>query len=76
MSAEAAGYMELDGAQKDGDCNKVAVPNGLSRDLGCCNEFDPVPKTQKFSCGTCTLVTDEQQPEQGSSINAPLGEPS
>lgn len=76
MSADQAGYMELEGAQKDGDCQKVAVPEGLSKDLGCCNEFDPQPHTQKFSCGTCTLVLDQQHPEQGSSINAPMGEPS
>lgn len=69
MSADAAGYMELEGAQKDGDCQKVAVEDGISKELGCCNEFDPQPKTQKFSCGTCTLVTEGT----GSVQSAPSG---
>lgn len=69
MSADAAGYMELEGAQKDGDCQKVAVEGGISKDLGCCNEFDPQAKTQKFSCGTCTLVTEGT----GSVQSAPSG---
>jgi len=62
--AEQAGYMELEGAQKDADCQIVAVPGGVSSDLGCCNEFQPQEGTQVFSCGTCTFVTGGQQ-EQG-----------
>jgi hypothetical protein len=49
---EQAGYMELAGAQKDGDCSKVDVEGGVSLDLGCCNEFEPQDdSTQAFSCG-------------------------
>ncbi len=55
--AEQAGYMELEGAQKDADCQIVAVPGGVSSDLGCCNEFQPQEGTQLFSCGTCVFVT-------------------
>ncbi len=55
MTPEEAGYMELKGAKKDGDCKKVAVPGGVSLQLGCCNEFEAEDKeaTQRFSCGTC-----------------------
>jgi hypothetical protein len=55
MTPEAAGYMELKGAVKDGDCKKVSVPGGVSFQLGCCNEFEAVDEdtTKKFSCGTC-----------------------
>jgi len=53
MSEEKAGYMELDGAEKDADCAKVDVAGGVSSDLGCCNEFDPEKGAQKFSCGSC-----------------------
>jgi len=49
-----AGYMELVGAKKDGDCRKVEIAGGVSLPLGCCNYFDPeAPETSKFSCGTC-----------------------
>ena len=61
VSSSAAGYMELRGAQKDGDCEKVAVRGGVSRDLGCCNLFDPeFDGTQTFSCGTCEYVRGEK----------------
>jgi hypothetical protein len=54
MTPEQAGYMELRGARKDGDCSKVAVPGGVSLVLGCCNRFEPLDEgTSKFSCGTC-----------------------
>ncbi len=54
VSAEAAGYMELAGAKKDGDCKIVDVGGGISKELGCCNLFKPRnTKTNKFSCGTC-----------------------
>lgn len=57
MSASAAGYMELVGARKDGDCSKVEVSGGLSKERGCCNEFKPETRmTTKFSCGTCRFV--------------------
>jgi hypothetical protein len=52
-----AGYMELTGAQKDGDCRKVEVAGGVSRERGCCNEFKPEDdETIRFSCGTCEYV--------------------
>ena len=54
VSELAAGYMELAGAKKDGDCKIVEVDGGISKDLGCCNLFKPESeKVQKFSCGTC-----------------------
>lgn len=53
VSADAAGYMELDGARKDADCNTVDVPGGVSSKLGCCNLFDPQQGAQMFRCGTC-----------------------
>ena len=52
-----AGYMELAGAAKDADCEKVEVAGGVSRVRACCNHFSPEAKdTDKFSCGTCEYV--------------------
>jgi hypothetical protein len=52
-----AGYMELSGAKKDAQCKKVEVAGGVSRDLGCCNYFDPQNKqVSQFKCGTCEYV--------------------
>ena len=56
MDAKSAGYMELQGARKDADCKKVAVPGGVSEHLGCCNEYRPVPKARYFECGLCEYV--------------------
>lgn len=53
VSAQAAGYMELEGAKKDAKCAVVEVKNGISSDLGCCNLFSPTKGVAKFSCGTC-----------------------
>lgn len=54
MTAREADYMELAGARKDGDCRKVEVPDGISTELGCCNEFEPESKaTKRFRCGDC-----------------------
>ena len=54
LSAAQAGYMELADAKKDADCRKVAVADGISSELGCCNEFQPETKdTQRFRCGDC-----------------------
>jgi len=54
LTAAQAGYMELHGAVKDADCEKVRVEGGISSELGCCDEFSPETKeTKKFSCGTC-----------------------
>jgi hypothetical protein len=59
MSAKAADYMELDGAEKDADCEKVEVEGGVSSSRGCCNEFSPDPGAKKFSCGTCTYLNPD-----------------
>lgn len=59
MSPEAAGYMELEGADKAGDCGKVRVKGGVSKKLGCCNEFNPQTKVKEFRCGTCTHVIEK-----------------
>jgi hypothetical protein len=56
VSAESAGYMELEGAEKDADCQIVKVEGGVSSDRGCCNLFDPEGKAKKFSCGNCEYV--------------------
>lgn len=55
-----AGYMELAGAQKDGDCSKVEVEGGVSLDRGCCNEFQPEDEsTDTFSCGNCKFGSEQ-----------------
>jgi len=57
LSAKQAGYMELKGAVKDGDCKKVRVEGGISHDLGCCNEFFPSGShVHSFRCGTCKYI--------------------
>lgn len=57
IPAAQAGYMELAGAKKDGDCRKVEVSGGVSRELGCCNEFQPQKKdTRHFDCGDCEYL--------------------
>jgi hypothetical protein len=56
-SAEEAGYLELKNAEKDGDCSKVNVPGGISRDLGCCDLYQPESEdTESFKCGVCEYV--------------------
>lgn len=59
MTPEAAGYMELEGANKAGDCGKVRVPGGVSKKLGCCNEYSPQAKADEFRCGECIHVIDK-----------------
>ena len=59
MTPETAGYMELEGAQKAGDCGKVRVPGGVSKKLGCCNEYNPQSKADEFRCGECTHVIEK-----------------
>jgi len=59
MTPAAAGYMELDGAQKAGDCDKVKVPNGVSKLLGCCNEYKPQTGAKDFRCGLCTHLVEK-----------------
>jgi len=61
ISERAAGYMELAGAQKDGDCQVVEVDGGISQDLGCCNVFGlKSGKPKEFRCGTCEYVVSGQ----------------
>jgi hypothetical protein len=65
VSAEAAGYLEFDGAVKDADCQIVNVEGGVSSDLGCCNLFGKT-KIKKFSCGTCEYVAGESDQDNES----------
>lgn len=56
LSAAQAGYMELVGAVKDGKCRKVEVSGGISKERGCCNEFQPEgPEVGQFKCGKCVF---------------------
>ena len=58
-SAQAE-YMELRGAEKDGDCKKVEVAGGVSKELGCCDRFEPKSAaTKHFRCGDCEYVIDK-----------------
>ena len=60
ISGAKAAYMELKGAKKDGDCSKVEVPGGISRDRGCCNLYSPQKDdTTVFDCGHCHHVCDK-----------------
>lgn len=53
-------YMELPGAKKDADCRRVEVKDGVSKQLGCCNDFKFNPETKElFSCGTCKFVMEK-----------------
>lgn len=57
ISAKQAEYMELQGAQKDNDCEEVRVQGGVSSQLGCCDKFKPRdPAVQQFRCGTCKYL--------------------
>lgn len=57
-SADHAGYVELAGAVKDADCQRVFVAGGVSRERGCCNDFKAQGKdVTAFKCGTCRFVT-------------------
>lgn len=53
VNAQAAGYMELEGAVKDGDCSVVEVQNGISKERGCCNLWSDKGHAKAFKCGTC-----------------------
>lgn len=70
-SAEQAGYMELQGAQKDADCSKVQVDGGVSSELGCCNEFQPNDGAQEFECGQCQFLQASQEQPNASSQQSP-----
>lgn len=54
LDPDYAGYMELEGAKKDGDCK--IVTGQISKELGCCNLFHPDDNPDKFSCGTCKYL--------------------
>ncbi len=55
MSAKQADYEELQSARKDGECTLVEVPGGISKEKGCCAEWERVSQNVKeFRCGTCT----------------------
>ena len=70
ISEQAAGYVELKGARKDGDCEIVEARGGVSKDLGCCNLFKEENRdTQIFSCGTCFYLERDVRPEE----ERPLG---
>lgn len=58
-SEEAAGYMELSGAVKDASCSIVNVEGGVSKNLGCCNLYDPVKGAKKFDCGNCDKLMEK-----------------
>lgn len=58
----AAGYMELEGARKDGECGLVAVPSGVSGARGCCNLFEPKADAQAFECASCEHFEGGAQP--------------
>lgn len=58
ISAKSAGYLELQGAQKDADCRKVRVSGGISKQLGCCNLYQPESSSvRQFKCGVCEYVS-------------------
>jgi hypothetical protein len=56
VDARAAGYMELNGAKKDADCEIVKVDGGISQYRGCCNLYSPFKGALKFDCGHCEYV--------------------
>ena len=59
ITAKAAGYMELEGAEKNAECSKVRVSGGVSKELGCCNHFEPEEKSvTEFRCGTCEYLKE------------------
>ena len=57
VTARSVDYTELPGAKKDADCRHVEVPDGVSTNLGCCNDFEyEKGKPKQFRCGTCEYV--------------------
>jgi hypothetical protein len=70
MSGEQAGYIELDGAQKDADCMVVMVDGGVSSDMGICRQkFDPQDGATAFNCGSCNYVEPGQQQMPGMDVS-------
>ncbi|MGH9475446.1 MAG: hypothetical protein ACRD1C_03835 [Terriglobales bacterium] len=68
VSAETAGYMELEGAEKSGECDLVNVPGGVSGERGCCNLFEPRPGATEFECGQCQHFQGAQPAQEA--VNA------
>lgn len=64
VSADTAGYMELEGAAKSGDCGLVQVAGGVSGDQGCCNLFDPQQGAASFCCEECEHFSAQPQAQQ------------
>ena len=59
LTAKQVDYMELKGAHKDADCDKVYVVGGISKELGCCNAFKPRDsKVDELRCGECRFMRD------------------
>ncbi len=49
--------MELEGAEKDSDCEIVKVEGGISSELGCCNNYERQAKfTNAFKCAVCKYL--------------------
>lgn len=72
VPAEQAGYVELPGAVKDGDCQVVAVVGGVSLKKGCCNNFQLGAGAQRlFSCGTCKFHEDKVRVGQDAAHDSP-----
>jgi len=70
-----AGYMELAGATKDGDCSKVDIQGGVSLDLGCCNFFEPQDESvDSFRCGTCKYGSDSQAKSEQNDTSGMTGQ--
>jgi SPP1 gp7 family putative phage head morphogenesis protein len=70
---EDAGYMEFPGAVKDADCKTVYVKGGVSKELGCCNDFGPADEqVRQFKCGTCDELIDKAPSVSTKSRSLPL----
>ena len=77
VSSDAAGYLELDGAVKDADCEVVMVDGGVSSDRGCCNLWSDAGGADTFSCGTCMYVEKgQEQPDETQMTAGPQEESS
>ena len=62
VSSQQAGYMELPGATKHGNCQRVSVDGGVSTKLGCCNLFDwEDSQPKKFACGSCEYLKGQKE---------------
>lgn len=62
---QTAGYMELEGAQKSGDCDLVQVEDGVSGEKGCCNLFDPQSGASEFECAQCLHFQGQSPSDAG-----------